>query len=197
MGRATWIAAASAALACGGLASAGCGGDDEVARRAGRAGDGAGRGGRGRAARRRDQLRAAHRLRPLRSVAARCGAERARASSRRWIRTAIRSVWATSGASTARASRRRAPSSISRGRCAGAPSSRCGSRRAMAAARASRSWRPRRSGTAPPRISNLTIQPAGKITAAGPITAVATGDDPDGDPVAFEYTWTVNGEHER
>ena len=48
-------------------------------------------------------------------------------------------------------------------------------------------------GNRPPRIANLTIQPAGKITAAGPITAVATGDDPDGDPVDYEYTWTVNG----
>jgi hypothetical protein len=48
-------------------------------------------------------------------------------------------------------------------------------------------------GNRPPRVANLTIQPAGKITAAGPITAVATADDPDGDPVSFEYTWTVNG----
>jgi hypothetical protein len=48
-------------------------------------------------------------------------------------------------------------------------------------------------GNRPPRIANLTIQPAGRITAAGPITAIATGDDPDGDPVSFEYTWTVNG----
>jgi len=48
-------------------------------------------------------------------------------------------------------------------------------------------------GNRPPRISKLTIQPAGRITAAGPITAIATGDDPDGDPVRYEYTWTVNG----
>ena len=48
-------------------------------------------------------------------------------------------------------------------------------------------------GNRPPRIANLTIQPAGKITAAGPITAIATGDDPDGDPISYEYTWTVNG----
>ena len=48
-------------------------------------------------------------------------------------------------------------------------------------------------GNRPPRIVNLTIQPAGRITAAGPITAIATGDDPDGDPVSYEYTWTVNG----
>jgi hypothetical protein len=49
-------------------------------------------------------------------------------------------------------------------------------------------------GNRPPRISNLVIQPAGRITAAGPITAVTTGDDPDGDPVSYEYTWTVNGD---
>ena len=48
-------------------------------------------------------------------------------------------------------------------------------------------------GNRPPRISNLTIQPAGRITAAGPITAIATGVDPDGDPISYEYTWTVNG----
>lgn len=48
-------------------------------------------------------------------------------------------------------------------------------------------------GNRPPRISSLTIQPAGKITAAGPITAIAQGSDPDGDPVSYEYTWTVNG----
>jgi hypothetical protein len=49
-------------------------------------------------------------------------------------------------------------------------------------------------GNRPPRISNLTIHPAGKITAAGPITAAATGADPDGDAVTYVYTWTVNGE---
>ena len=48
-------------------------------------------------------------------------------------------------------------------------------------------------GNRAPRIASLTIQPAGRITAAGPITAVATADDPDGDPVSYEYSWTVNG----
>ncbi len=47
-------------------------------------------------------------------------------------------------------------------------------------------------GNRAPRISALTIQPAGKITAAGPITAIATGSDPDDDPLSYEYTWTVN-----
>jgi hypothetical protein len=50
-----------------------------------------------------------------------------------------------------------------------------------------------RIGNRPPRIANLTIQPAGRITAAGPITALATGSDPEDDPIEFEYTWTVNG----
>jgi hypothetical protein len=50
-----------------------------------------------------------------------------------------------------------------------------------------------RIGNRLPRISNLTIQPAGQITAAGPITAIAVGSDPDDDPVSYEYTWTVNG----
>jgi len=48
-------------------------------------------------------------------------------------------------------------------------------------------------GNRPPRVSSLTIQPAGRITAAGPITAIASGSDPDDDPIHFEYTWTVNG----
>jgi hypothetical protein len=47
-------------------------------------------------------------------------------------------------------------------------------------------------GNRPPRIASLTIQPAGRITAAGPIQAVATADDPDGDAVSYEYTWSVN-----
>jgi hypothetical protein len=48
-------------------------------------------------------------------------------------------------------------------------------------------------GNRPPRVASLTIQPAGRITAAGPIQAVATADDPDGDAVSFEYSWTLNG----
>jgi hypothetical protein len=48
-------------------------------------------------------------------------------------------------------------------------------------------------GNRPPRIANLVIQPAGRITAAGPITAIATGSDPDDDEITWEYTWTVNG----
>jgi hypothetical protein len=49
-------------------------------------------------------------------------------------------------------------------------------------------------GNREPRLSGLVIQPAGHITASGPITAVATGSDPDGDPISFSYTWTVNDE---
>ena len=54
--------------------------------------------------------------------------------------------------------------------------------------------RPTVVGNREPRISGLMIQPAGQITAAGPITAVATGADPDGDALSFNYTWTVNDE---
>ncbi len=49
-------------------------------------------------------------------------------------------------------------------------------------------------GNREPRISGLVIQPAGHITASGPITAVATASDPDGDPLSFIYTWSVNDE---
>ena len=49
-------------------------------------------------------------------------------------------------------------------------------------------------GNREPRISGLVIQPAGHITAFGPITAVATGSDPDGDALSFSYTWSVNDE---
>ena len=49
-------------------------------------------------------------------------------------------------------------------------------------------------GNREPRISGMVIQPAGHITASGPITAVATGSDPDGDALTFEYTWSVNDE---
>jgi hypothetical protein len=48
-------------------------------------------------------------------------------------------------------------------------------------------------GNRPPRVASLTIQPAGRITAAGPIQAIATADDPDGDAVSYEYRWTLNG----
>jgi hypothetical protein len=49
-------------------------------------------------------------------------------------------------------------------------------------------------GNREPRISGLVIQPAGHITASGPITAVATASDPDGDALSFSYTWSVNDE---
>ena len=49
-------------------------------------------------------------------------------------------------------------------------------------------------GNREPRISGLVIRPAGHITASGPITAVATASDPDGDAISFSYTWTVNDE---
>jgi len=49
-------------------------------------------------------------------------------------------------------------------------------------------------GNRPPSVTGLVIQPAGHITASGPITAVATGVDPDGDALSYVYTWTVNDE---
>ncbi len=49
-------------------------------------------------------------------------------------------------------------------------------------------------GNRAPRISGLVIQPGGQITASGPITAVATASDPDGDAIQFEYTWSLNAE---
>jgi hypothetical protein len=49
-------------------------------------------------------------------------------------------------------------------------------------------------GNREPSVSGLVIQPAGHITASGPITAVATASDPDGDELSFSYTWTVNDE---
>ena len=49
-------------------------------------------------------------------------------------------------------------------------------------------------GNREPRISGLVIQPAAHITASGPITAVATAADPDGDALSLTYTWSVNDE---
>lgn len=49
-------------------------------------------------------------------------------------------------------------------------------------------------GNRPPVLERVTIQPRGVALPGDPVTVSAEADDPDGDPVDFEYTWRVNGE---
>jgi hypothetical protein len=189
MGRATWIAAA--ALACGGLASAGCGGDDEVARR--QAGPAMAPAGESEAAPRIGEIDSAPRIDSVRFSPSPPGVGQS-------VHAIVESVdpdgdqirlgyvWSIDGEIVqAKGAKLDLPRQLNRGAQlevrVTASDGRSESEPFVATTQI---------GNRPPRISNLTIQPAGKITAAGPITAVATGDDPDGDPVAFEYTWTVN-----
>jgi hypothetical protein len=190
MGRATWIAAA--ALACGGLASAGCGGDDEVARR--QAGPAMAPAGEGQTAPRPGEINSAPRIDSVRFSPSPPGVGQT-------VHAVVESVdpdgdqirlgyvWSIDGETIqAKGAKLDLPRQVSRGAQlevrVTASDGRSQSEPFVASTQI---------GNRPPRISNLTIQPAGKITAAGPITAVATGDDPDGDPVTYEYTWTVNG----
>jgi hypothetical protein len=46
----------------------------------------------------------------------------------------------------------------------------------------------------PPRLTQVALHPSDEVRAGETVTAVPEGDDPDGDTVAFEHTWFVNGE---
>lgn len=190
MGRAIWIAVA--ALACGGLASAGCGGDDEVARRP--AGPVMAPEGEGQTALRPGEINSAPRIDSVRFSPSPPGVGQT-------VQAIVESVdpdgdqirlgyvWSIDGETVqAKGAKLDLPRQVGRGSQlevrVTASDGRGESEPFVATTQI---------GNRPPRIANLTIQPAGKITAAGPITAVATGDDPDGDPVSYEYTWTVNG----
>ncbi|HEY8156879.1 MAG TPA: putative Ig domain-containing protein [Myxococcota bacterium] len=192
MGRATKFAALCAALACGGLAAAGCGGDDEVARHP--AGPAMAPAGQGESAPHEGAANSAPRIDSVRFDPSPPGVGQT-------VRAVVEAtdpdgdgvrlgyVWTVDGDGVesdgekldlSRHLRRGAQLEVrvtaSDGHAESEPfvaSTQIGNR--------------------PPRIVNLTIQPAGRITAAGPITAIATGDDPDGDSVSYEYTWTVNG----
>lgn len=50
-----------------------------------------------------------------------------------------------------------------------------------------------RIGNRAPHVSRVWLEPRGEVHAGMKLTAVAEAADPDGDPLAFEYQWTVNG----
>jgi hypothetical protein len=45
----------------------------------------------------------------------------------------------------------------------------------------------------PPVLRGIQIDPARKVTPGQDVAVVANGEDPDGDPVDYRYTWIVNG----
>ena len=45
----------------------------------------------------------------------------------------------------------------------------------------------------PPILTQVALTPADEVRAGETVTALPSGDDPDGDRVAFEHTWYVNG----
>jgi len=50
-----------------------------------------------------------------------------------------------------------------------------------------------RVGNQPPQIFGASIEPAGQITAANPVSVRPKALDPDRDGLSFRYTWRVNG----
>lgn len=50
-----------------------------------------------------------------------------------------------------------------------------------------------RIGNRPPQLASLQVEPVNQVGAGEDITARAEASDPDGDPLSFHYTWTVNG----
>jgi hypothetical protein len=44
-----------------------------------------------------------------------------------------------------------------------------------------------------PHLASLRVEPVNQVGAGEEITASAEASDPDGDPLSFYYTWTVNG----
>jgi hypothetical protein len=46
----------------------------------------------------------------------------------------------------------------------------------------------------PPRLTQVALHPSDTVKAGETVIALPEGDDPDGDTVAFEHTWYVNGD---
>jgi len=192
MGRAARFAGVCAALACGGLAANGCGGDDEVARR--EAGPAIAPAGEGETAPRAGETNSAPRIDSVRFDPSPPGVGQSvhavvEAVDPDGDQLRLGYVWSIDGESvSAKGAKLDLSRQVRRGAQlevrVTASDGRSESESFVATTQI---------GNRAPRIANLTIQPAGRITAAGPITALATGDDPDGDPISYEYTWTVNG----
>ena len=193
MGRATKLAAICAALACGGLAGAGCGGDDEVARHpagpamvpAGQAEESAPRAGAANSAPRIESVE----FDPSPPGVGQSVRAVVHAVDPDGDGVRLGYVWSVDGESLpANGGKVELSRQLRRGAMlevrVTATDGHAESEPFVASTQI---------GNRAPRIANFTIQPAGRITAAGPISAIATGDDPDGDPITYEYTWTVNG----
>lgn len=50
-----------------------------------------------------------------------------------------------------------------------------------------------RVGNQPPKVVGATVEPAGQITAAHPVSIRPKAMDPDRDGLSYRYTWRVNG----
>jgi hypothetical protein len=50
-----------------------------------------------------------------------------------------------------------------------------------------------RIGNRAPKLAGLRVEPVGRISAGEEVRARAEASDPDGDPISFDYTWSVNG----
>jgi hypothetical protein len=45
----------------------------------------------------------------------------------------------------------------------------------------------------PPEILSVDLEPAREVVRGTPVAVFSSGSDPDGDPVSYEYHWSVNG----
>jgi hypothetical protein len=52
-----------------------------------------------------------------------------------------------------------------------------------------------RIGNRAPTVTSIAIQPSLTPTVADAIKAIPRGEDPDGDPIEFQYSWRVNGSY--
>jgi acyl dehydratase len=52
-------------------------------------------------------------------------------------------------------------------------------------------------GNQPPRVRRVALRPAGEIAAGMQLSALVEARDPDGDELAYEYVWLVNGQEVR
>jgi hypothetical protein len=48
-----------------------------------------------------------------------------------------------------------------------------------------------------PRLTEVMLEPDGEVPRGSPVVVSARAGDPDGDPVEFEYRWSVNGRWQR
>lgn len=49
-------------------------------------------------------------------------------------------------------------------------------------------------GNRAPRLTGLSLEPSGEVRAGRDIVALPIAEDRDGDPIDFEFSWSVNGE---